>query len=311
MNGRDNQHLKEHLEAYVLGALEGSEVAQVEGFLAANPEARKEVSMLRKVVALLPLAATPIDPPARVKQQLLSRLTTEQVSESSRSAPPPTPSFFKRARQATGTIVATIVLLLAFTLGAATFSLQNNLSALQATNRRLSDKLTAVQESLAGLQAMQQATSADLAASERTVTALTDAVADDQRALADLNARLEREQQLVTFITAPGVATRTLVAARSDLPAEGEMYMYPGHREAVVIFRGLPRLDPGQVYQFWLANDNGEIAAGMVTVDNTGLARLVVMAPREVNAFTEVMLTVEPAGGSAEPSEQVVLEGSL
>jgi hypothetical protein len=46
-------------------------------------------------------------------------------------------------------------------------------------------------------------------------------------------------------------------------------------------------------------------------VDESGLERLIVNAPREVNAFTQVMLTIEPAGGSDAPSNEVVLEGSL
>jgi hypothetical protein len=53
------------------------------------------------------------------------------------------------------------------------------------------------------------------------------------------------------------------------------------------------------------------VAGGTFAVDTTGIATLVVQAPREVNAFQQVMLTIEPTGGSAHPSQQVVLQGSL
>jgi anti-sigma-K factor RskA len=89
------------------------------------------------------------------------------------------------------------------------------------------------------------------------------------------------------------------------------MYMYPGHSSAVVIFSGLPPLAPGQVYQFWFADETGQVAGTTFVADPTGIGYIVVEAPREVNAFREVMITVEPSGGSATPSQNVILEGAL
>lgn len=125
--------------------------------------------------------------------------------------------------------------------------------------------------------------------------------------------QLDEERNVFTFVTAPGVATRTLEATNVASAAQGEMYMVPGYNQAVIIFEGLAPLEDGKVYQFWLANSAGQVAAGPpVMVDADGITRIVIEAPREVNAYTTVMLTVEDATiPHPQPSNDVVLEGSL
>jgi hypothetical protein len=170
-------------------------------------------------------------------------------------------------------------------------------AGLDRNNRQLVDTLGQMQQLLAQTRDRQSELATQLAASREQI--------------GSLNARLAEDEYVVSFVSAPGVATRSLSAESDGLPARGEMYMYPGESSAVVIFSGLPALEPGKVYQFWLADARSQVAGGTFAVDETGIASLVVQAPREVNAFQQVMLTVEPAGGSASPSQQVVLQGAL
>lgn len=313
---RDNQSVHDLLAAYALGALDADEVMQVEAYLAQSAEARAELKALSEVVALLPYAAQPVEPPATVRRQLFARIAASQPAEKAQAAPvrPPAvaaaPPLPVRPRRNAPPLMSAVlaVMLLVVGLGGFAVSLQIRMdemarnsqisvAELNRTRQAMEERLAQMQQVLADTQASQQALSAQLAASRVE--------------LANLSAQLNQEQQVLTFISAPGVATRVLEATTAEVQAAGEMYMYPGHSEAVVLFRGLPPLAAGQVYQFWLANAEGQIAAGTVLADADGLARLHVVAPREVNAFTQVMLTVEPVGGSATPSNQVVLEGSL
>jgi hypothetical protein len=190
-----------------------------------------------------------------------------------------------------------ILAALLIALGGLTLSLGQAVADLDRSNHQLVATLVQLQRTLAETQARQSDLATQLAAGREQVS--------------QLQTRLAEDQYVVSFVSAPGVATRSLNAASTNLVARGEMYMYPGQPSAVVIFSGLPALKPGTVYQFWLADSSSQVAGGTFAVDTTGIATLVVQAPREVNAFQQVMLTIEPAGGSAHPSQQVVLQGSL
>lgn len=312
MNGRDMQEYEEQLEAYALGALDGHEVASVEEYLRSHPQARPELDALRDVVALLPYAADDAVPPPHVKQRLMNRITADLSPDADtlpRSAP---------LRRNTGRIwapmaalAAMFLLALSLGMGSMVWSLQNTVTELSRSNAALVAEIADVQAEVQALEQTQDQMTNQLAASREQVNQLTATITTNQNSIAMLTAQLTNDQHLVTFISAPGVATRQLVAVNENSDASGEMYMYPGDNEAVVLFRGLPELSPGLVYQFWLANDGNQVAAGTLHADADGLARLQVTAPREVNAFNQVMLTIEPEGGSTTPSEEVVLEGFL
>jgi uncharacterized coiled-coil protein SlyX len=203
-------------------------------------------------------------------------------------------------------------------LGGFTWSLQGNLTNLARTNRELGENVRDLQASLIESKATQQELLSQLASDREQAAQLNAQIASDRETIAEVNAQLavlteqlSQEEYVLTFVTAPGVATRELAAAQANIGAQGEMYMYPGQRDAVVLFRGLPPLQPGQVYQFWLADGQNQVPGGIVEVSEGGVARLLVEAPREVNAFSQVMVTIERGGGSTVPSTDVVLEGSL
>ncbi len=304
---------REQLEAYALGALDADEVARVEDYLRSAPEQRQELAELQDAVALLPYAALDADPPDRARQRLMSRIAADvsagQVAESSSS--PRLKRNTGRAWVPLAAIVAVLLLALSLGLGGMVFALQGTVSNLQQANATLQTELADIQTEVQALANAQREAADQLIASREQVAQLSGELAANQRAINMLNAQFMTDQRLATFITAPGVATRRLVAVDDDSQASGEMYMYPGDREAVVLFRELPALEPGQVYQFWLANESGQVAAGTLQAGEDGLARLHVTAPQEVNAFNQVMLTIEPVGGSEVPSDEVVLEGFL
>lgn len=315
---KHNEHEAEsQLAAYALGALDGEDRHAVESLLAESPTHREELRQLREVVAMLPFAVPAAEPPDRVRSTLFARI------EASRQVAPPqtaqTPAPVRKARSpwlvpAMLAAIATLV----FALGGMTLSLGNRVARLDQTNGQLVAAVAGLEQELVTTRATQERLESQLAEGQDQLGAVSDqlAASQDQLAasqdqLAQVSARLARDEQVIAFVSAPGVATRQLAPADAGAAARGEMYMYPGEESAVVLFSGLPALAPGQTYQFWLADGPLQVAGGTFEVDDTGLARIVVQAPREVNAFSEVMVTVEPAGGSAAPSAEVVLAGSL
>jgi len=292
MHDSDTEQEQSLLAAAALGSLDPTDLAALEQVLTRSSTARSELDQLREVVALLPYAAPPVTPPAHVRASLMERIAADQAARQPlQSAPLP-----RRASRSMSVWLLSLTVIIVL-LGWFTFTLQQQVIATNETNRRL---LVAIEQ----LQA-------SVTASEERQAQLTTQLASYEQQLARLNEQIAQERLLVSFVSAPGVATRELRPTRSDLAARGEMYMYPGETQAVVIFSGLPALEPDRVYRFWLSDGVQRIAAGSFQVDATGLATLVITAPREVNAFTEVMVTVEPVTNPTPDAVEVILTGTL
>jgi len=312
MNPNDPQAAEQQVAAYALGTLDPEDRAAVEALLAASPEQQEELRQLREVVALLPYVAQPTSPPERVRQQLLARIaaTAAQPAATPAAAPANAPTPPRRARwlvPAFAAALATLVLALA----GLTLSLTDSMARLDQTNRELVTTLGTLQQALADTQARQESLAGQLAAGQSQLEQVSAKLAASEERIGQLSAQVAQDDYVISFVSAPGVATRQLVSAQAELSAQGEMYMYPGNSSAVVLFSGLPALAPGKIYQFWFADDSNQVAGGTFVADASGIGHIVVQAPREVNAFSQVMVTVEPEGGSAMPSANVVLEGNL
>ncbi len=308
----DSASTASQIGAYALGALDLEDRLALEALLERSPELQEELRQLRQVVALLPYAAPPATPPARVRQRLFARIAAAQTdAASSRAAPSPTGAMPRRRSGWLLPGLMAVLTALVIALSVATLSLNAGIAQLDRTNRELVADLEQLQQTLAEAEARQERLAAQLAAGQEQLESLATRLAASEERVARLTADLARDDYVISFISAPGVATRQLRSARSGVVAQGEMYMYPGHSSAVVIFSGLPPLAPGQVYQFWFADEAGQVAGKTFEADPTGIGYIIVEAPREVNAFREVMVTVEPSGGSATPSQNVILEGAL
>jgi hypothetical protein len=292
MHDSNTEHEQSLLAAAALGSLDPTDLAALEQVLTRSSTARSELDQLREVVALLPYAAPPVTPPAHVRASLMERIAADQAARQPLQSAP----LSRRASRSMSVWLLSLTVIIVL-LGWFTFTLQQQVIATNETNRRL---LVAIEQ----LQA-------SVTASEERQAQLTTQLASYEQQLARLNEQIAQERLLVSFVSAPGVATRELRPTRSDLAARGEMYMYPGETQAVVIFSGLPALEPDRVYRFWLSDGVQRIAAGSFQVDATGLATLVITAPREVNAFTEVMVTVEPVTNPTPDAVEVILTGTL
>ena len=312
MTPNDPQSAEQQVAAYALGTLDPEDRAAVEALLAASPEQQEELRQLREVVALLPYAAQPASPPERVRQQLLARIaaTAAQPAAAPTAAPANAPTPLRRARWLVPAIAAALATLV-LALAGLTLSLTDSMARLDQTNRELVTTLGTLQQALANTQARQETLAGQLAAGQSQLEQVSAKLAASEERIGQLSAKVAQDDYVISFVSAPGVATRQLVSAQAELNAQGEMYMYPGNSSAVVLFSGLPPLAPGKVYQFWLADGSKQVAGGTFIADSSGIGHIVVQAPREVNAFSQVMVTVEPEGGSTMPSANVVLEGNL
>lgn len=85
---------------------------------------------------------------------------------------------------------------------------------------------------------------------------------------------------------------------------------HPEGDRGLLLVDGLEPVDPDRnVYQLWLFHDEQPVPAGVFTTDEDGTAQ--VPATARVAGAELVAVTVEPPGGSAQPSSDPILAGEL
>ena len=72
-----------------------------------------------------------------------------------------------------------------------------------------------------------------------------------------------------------------------------------------------PLLDEDQQYQIWLIQDGVRISGGVFSVNADGYGNLMVAANQPLDSFDSFGITIEPLGGSAQPTGEKVLGGKL
>jgi anti-sigma-K factor RskA len=112
----------------------------------------------------------------------------------------------------------------------------------------------------------------------------------------DLAAARARSSHLDTVVAA--------AAARSAQPITGggTIAAIPMGNQVYVDMRGLPSLPNNRVYQLWESTAQGVQSAGIVG-GNAAKADKVLMLRKDV---TKLLMTIEPAGGSKQPTTPVI-----
>ncbi|HNP87464.1 MAG TPA: anti-sigma factor [Kouleothrix sp.] len=132
---------------------------------------------------------------------------------------------------------------------------------------------------------------------------------DARNRLSTATTELAHQQRLAVFIAAPQTLLRRLDSPNHR--SHAVMYMQPNSTQAVLVVQSLPEAAVGTTYQFWLARPGIQVPATTFVVDSDGNATLTIDAPAPVNTYDQIMVTLEPSGGSQHPSSHIVLSGSL
>jgi len=107
--------------------------------------------------------------------------------------------------------------------------------------------------------------------------------------------------------TADVLAVRPLVQETGA--TAGYLILLEGD-QAAVVGEGLPRLDASQVYQLWSLSAEGEATSlGLMRYDDAGVA--VADVSFDPEGSTAVAITIEPAGGSEQPTSAPVYSAGL
>lgn len=282
-------HRPDHEELvalYALGMLEGDELDELEGHLAAGCQTcRRELAQRRGEVVLLADLIDPETPSAGVREAVLARM-----GEVDREASPATglsnagservldfeadrPVAAGRRRGAGWLLALAAVLLVALVAWSlsAQRSLRDEVERLTVRNQSLLGQLEQRSAELDGLQTR-------LASTRSALRVVADAPV---AVLAGLEA-------------APG--------------ARGRVYDDPRSDSVLVVVDELPRAPEGRVYQVWGIVAGKPVSAGTFDTSAGGDGYLVATAP--ANGPVDVWaITEEPAGGVPQPTGAMVLKG--
>jgi anti-sigma-K factor RskA len=99
----------------------------------------------------------------------------------------------------------------------------------------------------------------------------------------------------------------------TDIMPDGAGYLIVGAdgRNGAVIVDKLPPLEPDAEYQLWLIRDGEFTSGALLTVDEMGYGGRRVSAPDNLLTYSMVNITIEPVGGSDNPTGEVILVGTL
>ncbi len=153
-------------------------------------------------------------------------------------------------------------------------------------------------EAAARASAAEQQAQAAVAAANQQLSAVRD---DAAKQLADARAGTARAQMVSDVMAAPDLV-RFTIAGSGPSGMTGQVLW---SRTRGVVFSGVRLAPPaaGMTYQLWMLTDAAPVTAGTFVPEATGRVTFTAEAPRVPRSVIGAALTLEPAGGSATPSE--------
>lgn len=137
-----------------------------------------------------------------------------------------------------------------------------------------------------------------------------------QEEVATLNQQVANQsqslQQLIDSLpSSSDVITVSLKGTDIQPRAQGELIADPGSQSAVLVITGLPALEAGRTYQVWLINGGTPVSAGLLTIDEHGRGMVIVTSEESIGSFNALGISIEPEGGSQQPTGDIVVLSEL
>jgi anti-sigma-K factor RskA len=256
---------------YVLGALETAEMTAVAAHLATCAEAHDEVRELGEVVPALASTIEPIDAPPALKARVLAAVRSEAGAAAGVQGEAAA-SRSSETKPWTMPLPSTVV----------PPALRRwSPPAWASWGSAVAALLILAVVGVWGLGALQRADRAEL----------------NSHVLADA----------IAAFSAPGSSTALLRGTGAQAGSSGFAALSADGKGYVVMV-GLPSAPEGQAYQAWYIADGPPVSAGLLTFAD-GYAVLV--GPQTLPGAQTVALTLEPAGGSAQPTSAPFVAGEV
>ena len=274
----NRRHVEELMPAYLLGALEEQERAQVEAHIRECPSCQALFHNESPVAATLSGMREPTPPPPELRQRLMSSLGPQPLS----SAQPRPPE-----AQRSGL----------------TMTIRRSLTAIAAA---------AMAISLIGLSASALLIRAELRELKEDDSQMSETLQSQMHDMEEENEKLSKmlldQRALAHMAAMPDKSTIMLEGEEASSQSRGMMMISPTGTWGILAALQLEQLPEGMAYQLWLiANDSSRISGGVFTVDDTGYGLLEIRSQEPLTAYQALGVSVEPASGSPGPTGEKVL----
>lgn len=279
--------------AWALNALDDSERARVEEYLAQDPAAADEAHSFEQTAGELARGLAPIAPRPELKSSLMARIAqTRQLppepAHDSQDTPQiaPRPVHTHRAEEPPAQ---------------SSPDSGRDADVVPLDRYRSSQRRSRWMAVAAAALMVTTVTGVGMWGSERA--AQQDARATLE-AMESAQADAEQQRQMVSTIMAADDAAHLSIPSQTG----GSLnLMYSQDEQAMIVQSAdLPQLPSDSTYQLWLIDEGGPSSAGLITEPDQA-----VMIAEEMPPDAQLGLTVEPAGGSEEPTLPVIASGEL
>jgi len=131
-------------------------------------------------------------------------------------------------------------------------------------------------------------------------------------ALAAFNLSLWQRLNQLEFVTAPG-GMRAIPLNGTDEAsgATGFVLVAADGRNGALVVDGLPPLNADRQYQLWLIRDGHRTSGAVFSTDEESYGGMRIKVAGSLLEYSAVGITIEPAGGSPQPTGVKVLGGPL
>jgi anti-sigma-K factor RskA len=149
----------------------------------------------------------------------------------------------------------------------------------------------------------------------RQLQTLASQNADTQQQIAGLREQLTNEsararelEQINSVLDSPQRSVIAMAGLETAPNASGNVY-WDHQKNRWVVSANLPPAPAGKVYQLWVVTPDAKISAGLIEPDPRGHGFVVVDVPPNVNQIQAAAITLEPQGGSPQPTMPIYVMG--
>lgn len=139
---------------------------------------------------------------------------------------------------------------------------------------------------------------------------LSAAVRDLTARLADSDRQLVAVRNEVSLLAAPDVK-RVDLRGQGAVPQAMARAYFSRVRGVYLVASDLPAIPSDRAYQLWFVTPGGPVNASVFTPDTGGRAELIAAVPPGMPDPTVLAVTLEPAGGSPQPTSTPFLVGTV
>jgi anti-sigma-K factor RskA len=114
------------------------------------------------------------------------------------------------------------------------------------------------------------------------------------------------------YATSPGgMRAVPLTASDATSEATGYVLISADGQDGALVVDGLPPLGENQQYQLWLTREGQKTSGAIFSTDENDYGGTRIRVPRSLLEYSSVGVTIEPTGGSPQPTGPRVLGGPL